>query len=310
VVLEPDRASLARSGLTATDFSQAVAREVRGAVGGTKVELDGEEVTVTVKARGAQDRSLDELRAAIVPNTANAPVRVADLARVDEREGLSAINREDQQYVRILSYDFRGPQKLANRTHKSFMASISVPAGYAVGDEKFEWADDESEKGLWLVFAIGVALVVLSVAFVFDSSSAALIVFASLPLALAGVAAIFWATGTSFSREAAVGVILVVGLAVNQAILLVDGAAARRTGERRGGALTAADVVYAARDRAGMIVLVTLTTMASLIPLAVGTDMDSLFGSIALATAGGTIAGTIGAMWVVPAMLVGRRTAR
>jgi multidrug efflux pump subunit AcrB len=56
-----------------------------------------------------------------------------------------------------------------------------------------------------------------------------------------------------------------------------------------------------------MIVLVTLTTLASLIPLAIGTGVDSLFGSIALATAGGTIAGTVGAMFVVPVMLMGRR---
>jgi HAE1 family hydrophobic/amphiphilic exporter-1 len=314
VALEPDRGSLARSGLTATDFSQAVAREVRGAVGGTKLDLEGEEVTVTVKAKGAQDRSLDELRTALVPNADNAPIRIADLARVSEREGLSAINREDQQYVRILSYDFRGPQKLANRTHKAFMSSIGVPAGYTVGDEKFEWQDDESDKGLWLVFAIGVALVVLSVAFVFDSTWAALIVFASLPFDLAGVAAIFWATGTAFSREAAVGVILVVGLAVSRSILLVDAALLRRTGHRAPNAgdrtvrrLSAQDVIYAARDRAGMIVLVTLTTMASLVPLAIGTEVDSLFGSIALATAGGTIAGTVGAMWVVPTFMVGRR---
>jgi multidrug efflux pump subunit AcrB len=56
-----------------------------------------------------------------------------------------------------------------------------------------------------------------------------------------------------------------------------------------------------------MIMLVTLTTLASLVPLAIGTDADSLFGSIALATAGGTVAGTIGALGVVPALLVGRR---
>lgn len=56
-----------------------------------------------------------------------------------------------------------------------------------------------------------------------------------------------------------------------------------------------------------MIVLVTLTTLASLLPLAIGTDSDSLFGAIALATAGGTVAGTLGAMFVVPAMVgVGR----
>ncbi len=314
VALAPDRAALARAGVTAQAFSQAVAREIRGAVGGQRLELDDEEVTVSVKAKGAQDRSLDDLRAALVPNESNAPVRVSDLAAVAEREGLSQINREDQQYVRILSYDFRGPQKLADRTHKAFMKSISVPAGYTVGDEQFEWANDESTKGLWLVFAIGIALVILSVAFVFDSQWAAAMVFLSLPLALAGVAAIFWATGVGFSREAAVGVILVVGLAVNQSILLVDAALERRrrvgdTG-RMALRLTAADIVYAARDRAGMIVLVTLTTLASLIPLAIGTEPDSLFGSIALATAGGTIAGTLGAMLVLPVMLLGRRGAK
>ena len=75
--------------------------------------------------------------------------------------GASRISREDQQYVRILSYDFRGPVKLANRTHEAFMRSISVPAGYTVSDEYFGWEDDQSQKGLWLVFGVGLALVAL-----------------------------------------------------------------------------------------------------------------------------------------------------
>jgi multidrug efflux pump subunit AcrB len=186
-----------------------------------------------------------------------------------------------------------------------------------VSDEKFTWEVDESAKGLWLVFAAGVILVILAVAMVFDSVWAAAMVFLSLPLCLAGVAAVFWITKTSFSREAAVGVILVVGLAVHQAILLVDaalekrrsgGQAEERSVDRATHRLSIDDVLAAASDRAGMIILVTLTTLASLIPLAVGTDPDSLFGSIALATAGGTVAGTIGALWIVPAYLVGRRS--
>jgi multidrug efflux pump subunit AcrB len=56
-----------------------------------------------------------------------------------------------------------------------------------------------------------------------------------------------------------------------------------------------------------MIMMVTLTTLASLLPLSVGTSSDSLFGAIALATAGGTVAGTIGAMLVMPAVLAGRK---
>ena len=71
--------------------------------------------------------------------------------------------------------------------------------------------------------------------------------------------------------------------------------------------LHAGQVLRAALDRAGMIVIVTLAAMASLIPLSVGTDATRLFGAIALATAGGTVAGTLGVMFVMPALLVGRR---
>ncbi|HSE28039.1 MAG TPA: efflux RND transporter permease subunit, partial [Gemmatimonadales bacterium] len=232
VTLEPDRNALARYGLTVSDFATTVGREVRGTVSRDRIEIDGEELPLSLKAGGTRDRTLDDLGRSIVPNAGEAPVRLADLARVDEREALSTISREDQQYVRIVSYDFRGPNRLAQRTHDAFMASIGVPPGYSVDDERFEWEEDESGKGLWLVFGVGVALVVLAVAFVFDSAWAAAMVFLSLPLALAGVVAAFWVAGAAFTREAAVGVILVVGLAVNQAILLVDAA----LGWKRGGA--------------------------------------------------------------------------
>jgi HAE1 family hydrophobic/amphiphilic exporter-1 len=170
----------------------------------------------------------------------------------------------------------------------------------------FDQNRDTSQKGLWLVFALGIALVLLSVAAVFDSAWGAAMVFASLPIALGGVVAAFWAADAAFTREAAVGVILVVGLAVNQSILLVDAALERRR-RSSSGTLRGANVYRAALDRSGMIMMVTLTTIASLVPLAVGTSATTLFGAIALATAGGTLAGTVGAMLILPALLAGRR---
>jgi multidrug efflux pump subunit AcrB len=74
---------------------------------------------------------------------------------------------------------------------------------------------------------------------------------------------------------------------------------------RHGGTATGADVLRATRDRAGMIVLVTLTTIGSLVPMAWGAATTSIFGAIALATAGGTVAGTLGALFLLPAILVG-----
>jgi len=315
VTLDPDRDALARFGITAAQFTQAVAREVRGPVGRQLIEIGGDEVPVTVKASGARERSLDELRDALIPTATDAPVRIGDVAVVGEREAINQISREDQQYVRIVAYEFRGPAKLAQRTHTAFLKSVSVPAGYGVADAQggFGFVPDESEKGLWLVFAIGLTLVILSVAIVFDSVWAAWMVFLAIPLALAGVIAAFWAAKAGFTREAAVGVILVVGLAVNQAILLIDAALERRRlhqAAMTSRALTAAEVVRAAANRSGVIVLVTVTSLASLVPLAVGTGLTNLFGAIALATAGGTVFGTLGAMVVMPTLLVGWRSSR
>jgi hypothetical protein len=90
----------------------------------------------------------------------------------------------------------------------------------------------------------------------------------------------------------------------------VDAALVRRRARlARGGsgALHAGDVLRAASDRSGMIVLVTLSALASLAPLSVGTDATTLFGAIALATAGGTLMGTMAALFLLPPLLVGRR---
>ncbi len=305
VALTPDRVTLAQMGVTAADFGNSVAREVQGASGSQRLEIGDDEFNVALRSAGANQRQLRDLSDAFVSNANDALVRIGDVSTVSEVEGLATIEREDQQYVRVLTYDFRGPQKLADKTHKAFMESISVPAGYTVADDDGRWAPDESSKGLYLVLAAGVVLVLLAVAMVFDSVWAAAMVFLSLPMALGGVVAAFWITETAFTREAAVGVILVIGLAVNQAIMLIDAVLAMS--RRAGRPINGADVVRATRDRSTMIVLVTLTTLASLIPMAWGAATDTMFGAIALATAGGTVAGTIGAMFLLPPFLLGLR---
>ena len=307
VTLTPDRAALAKYGITAAAFTQAISREINGGTGGGTINIGGEEVQVSLKSEGARDRTMEELREAFIPTATGAPVRIGDVSEVGEQESLSNIDREDQQYVRMLTYDFRGPTKLANRTHKAFMSSIAVPAGFTVGDASFSWGgEDDSDKGLWMVFALGIMLVVLAVAMVFDSVWAAWMVLISLPLALAGVMAAFIVAKAAFNREAAVGVILVVGLAVHQGILLIDAALEhRRVNQRRfgSGVLRVRDAFRSAMDRAGMITIVTLSTLASLLPLAINTKTTDIFGGIALATAGGTVAGTLGAMLVMPALV-------
>ncbi|MEO7999209.1 MAG: efflux RND transporter permease subunit, partial [Gemmatimonadaceae bacterium] len=195
VVLEPNRAALAHAGITATEFTTALSREVRGPTGRISLTIGGEEMQVNVKAAGVRERTMEQLQSAMMQSRGGATVRLGDVADVRAQEALTLVTREDQQYVRTVAYDFRGPQKMAQRTHDAFMKSINVPSGYTAldGNRNNGFNADESEKGLYLVFAMGIALVVLVVALVFDSVWGAWMVFLSLPLALAGVGAAFWA---------------------------------------------------------------------------------------------------------------------
>lgn len=311
----PDRIALARFGVTAEDLATAVSREVRSSLRGPRLTLDGENVPVVVRALGARERSLMALRQALVQTSAGSVASIGALASVHERRGAGTIMRENQRYIRVVRYTFRGPSRLAMRTHQTFMRSITVPAGYSIVDVGSSGsADDGSARGLWVVFGIGVALVLLVVAFVFDSVWAAGMVLLSLPVALGGVSAAFWITDTAFTREAAVGVILVCGLAVHQGILFLDAVLGRRRstadvhGDRR--ILTAALVWRSAMERSTVIMLVTLTSLASLVPLAAGMHSASTFGGIALATAGGVVFGMFGAMAVLPLLTVPLRQPR
>ncbi len=190
ITIEPNRAVLAQYGLTAQDLTYAVGREIRGAAGQMRLEIGGEEINVRLKTSGSRERTLNELRDAMIPTPSGGSVRLSAVSNVSEREALSTISREDQQFIRVVAYEFRGPNKLAQRTHDAFMKTVSTPPGYTVEDAAYSfYGQDKSEQGLWLVFSIGIVLVILSVALVFDSVWAAGVVFASLPVALGGVVA-------------------------------------------------------------------------------------------------------------------------
>ncbi len=305
ILLTPDRQALARVGATTRDFLSSVQRELAVEGGQTTIQVGATSYPVTLQSSGAAYRQLTELGDGLLQNPAQIRLPLRSVTRIESGQATGAISRMNQRYVRTLAYEFRGPQPMADRRHKAFMASIAVPPGYEVSDGWRDYSHDTSANALGMVFAVGVILVLLAVAMIYDSVWAAAMVFLSLPVSLGGVVIAFWVTGTAFTREAAVGVILVVGLAVNHAILLIDGAMASR---RRLGRVTPTAIFRATLDRTEMIVLVTLTTIASLIPMSYGTNPSrDLFAAIAIATAGGVLASALGGMYLFAPLLLGWR---
>ncbi|MDX1622992.1 MAG: efflux RND transporter permease subunit, partial [Gemmatimonadota bacterium] len=187
-VLAPDRAALAGHGMTVEDLLSRAAAAARGRIARDVVWLSGEEVDLSVKLAGGETADLEDLRNLVVPTRDGRPVRVGDVAGIRSRETLGRIVREDQQYQRIVAWEFRGPRRLGDRVRDAVVATIDLPPGYTIEAETSWWEYEEGERRrLALVVALAVALVFLVTAALFESLRAPLVVLAAVPLALIGV---------------------------------------------------------------------------------------------------------------------------
>ncbi|HEX8246338.1 MAG TPA: efflux RND transporter permease subunit, partial [Longimicrobium sp.] len=123
VAVRIDRRRLAMHALTA----QAVVRRVAAAVGRDSrrsyLRVGDEELSFSVRLSGSETLDVQKLQALVIPAPGGEPVRLGDVAQVGEREVLSRILREDQQYQRTVAYEFRGPAKLGDRVQEAVIGS-------------------------------------------------------------------------------------------------------------------------------------------------------------------------------------------
>jgi hydrophobic/amphiphilic exporter-1 (mainly G- bacteria), HAE1 family len=301
VVLRVDRPALAAHGLSAREVVQRVSAAVgRNGQRGT-LRVGDEEVRFAVALDGHERMDVQQLRQLLIPSPAGGAVRLADVARVDEREVLSRIVREDQQYQRTVSYEFRGPSKLGDRVHEAVMRSTQLPAGYSlVGREEWTWSDDEKAQ-IYGVLAISLVLVFMVTAALFESLRQPLCVLLTVPMALIGVFLTFFFTGASFSREAFIGVIMMGGVVTNNATLLVDHVNHKR---RTDGLALRDAILQGTLERVRPILMTSSVTILGLLPLVVMSEAAdaNIWNALGYALLGGLASSTVLVLTVTPAL--------
>ncbi|HYR07611.1 MAG TPA: efflux RND transporter permease subunit [Longimicrobium sp.] len=301
VVLNVDRAALAAHGLTARE----VVGRVTAAVGrnGQRgyLRVGDEEVRFSVALDGHQRLDVQELQQLPIPAPGGGSVRLADVARVGEREVLSRIIREDQQYQRTVSYEFRGPNKLGDKVHEAVMKTTRVPAGYTlVGREEWKWSDDERRQ-IYGVLAVSLVLVFMVTAALFESLRQPLCVLLTVPMALIGVFLTFFFTGASFTREAFIGVIMMGGVVTNNATLLVD----HINQLRRGAGVSLHEAVLRGTlERVRPILMTSAVTILGLLPLVIASEAAdaNIWNALGYALLGGLASSTVLVLTVTPAL--------
>ncbi len=230
-------------------------------------------------------------------------MRLADVATITEQDVLNVIEREDQQYQRSVQYEFRGPRKLGDRYRDAVIAATELPDGYRIeGQQTWSW-DDEERAQIYIVLGVSLVLIFMVTAALFESLRQPICVLLTVPMALIGVFMMFFYAEASFTREAYIGVIMMGGIVVNNAILLVDHVNQLR--RKRGLPLMDA-VVRGTLERVRPILMTSATTVLGLLPLVIFSDYAdaNIWNALGYALIGGLLSSTLFVLTVTPAVYV------
>lgn len=293
IVGKIDRNRLSAYGITVQELFNIIAKNTSGNMSYSRFKILNESVNYRVKFSNYDKLQLDELKNLIVNENGKEKFKVSDLITFEERKVLSSINRVDQQYVRYVSFEFKGPYKYGNNFLESSVASIKVPEGYSLkqSDYSFRFAEKD-EIDIWKVLGASLFVIFMVTAGFFESFKKPLIIITAVPYAIIGAIFLFWLTDNNIERGAYAGMLLLVGLSVSNSIVLVSYLSQN--------ALTnIEELINATKTRLRAITSTTLTTFAALLPFIIS-DRATFWKNLSISIAGGIFISYIYIIFFLP----------
>jgi hydrophobe/amphiphile efflux-1 (HAE1) family protein len=296
-----DRERAAALGLNVSEVGDAVRHAMHGVVP-TRFSSGGAEYDVRVMLPRSRLETSDDVGAIrLFRADGGRPVHVRDVATFALGEGPAHIERENQVRVLRINGDVNtGLNDIGsvNREIRERLAGLELPQGLSLVYGGEEEAMRETNQQLLTVILLAVFLVFVVLAVQYERLSNPLAILATVPLSLVGVVAMLWITGTNLSAPVMLGVILLVGIVVNNAILLVEYI---EIGRRERGFSPLEAALEAGRVRFRPILMTTLTTIFGMLPLALGLGEGAeLMRPLALTVIGGLAVSTVLTLLVVP----------
>ena len=301
VSLNRDR--IAELGRTATDITQVLGFSLGG------VRLDrfnaGDREIITWLALRMEDRSrLEDLRQIPIANAGGRPVLLGDVAEFEVIERPRQIQRENRKVRVSVRGTYEGEDWGATQTSiEEMMNAYNLPAGYSWSwnDRIVEQANEDAEMGV--NFLLALVLVYLVMASLFESLTQPFAILFAIPFALPGTAWMLAITSTPFNLMAQIGLLILMGIVVNNGIVLID----HVNHFRREGFSHEESILRAGRDRLRPILMTAATTIIGLLPLAIGGVNVSglLYYPMARTVMGGLISSVALTLLVLPYISLG-----
>ncbi|MBI4456437.1 MAG: efflux RND transporter permease subunit [Acidobacteria bacterium] len=295
-----------REKAAAMGFSVAnVAENIRTSIGGTIAGYfreGGNEFDILVRYIEADRRRLEDVMAVPLQTPQGLAVPLASVVKVDRSEGPVSIQRRNQQRIINVAGNLSGTRDMGSivRELQNKIQSLNLPPDTAIvfGGE---W--EEQQEAFWsLLLSLGLAvvLVYLVMAAQFESFKYPFLIMFSMPLAAVGVVLALFLTNTTFNIQAFIGVIMLAGIVVNNAIVLVDYVLQL---QRHHDFSLVDALTTGGRRRVRPILMTTLTTTLGLVPMALGIgEGGELQAPMARVLIGGLVISTFITLFLIPTL--------
>lgn len=300
IEVQVDRKKAAAAGLTETQIGQLVAQRFRGMPLG-EATLDGRAGALVLRA-GEAPEDLEAVGALRLP-TATGTVRLSQVAEVTKVDGPTQVTRIDGARSATVSGTATGSDLGAVTTELTTkLAKLAMPAGasFSVGGVSADQEEAFGQLGLAMLAAIAIVFMIMVVTF--RSFLQPLILLVSVPFAATGAIGLLLATGTPLGVPALIGMLMLIGIVVTNAIVLID-----LINQYRDQGLGVEEaVIEGGRRRLRPILMTAVATIFALIPMALGLTGSGGFISqpLAIVVIGGLLSSTLLTLVLVPALYV------
>ena len=295
IVFDQERA--AKLGLAVRDIADRVVANVRGELA-TRYTWRDKKIDVLVRSVDTRASSIDEIRRLIINPNSDRPVTLDAVADVTVAEGPAEIRRVAQERVAIISANLAfGDLGAAAAEAEAIVSRTPLPNGVTAIVSGQSEEMQESFDSMKFALLLAVFLVYLVMASQFESLIHPFVILFTIPLALVGAVLALFITGTTINIVALIGVIMLAGIVVNNAIVLVDLINQLRTqGTERFEA-----IVEAGTARLRPILMTSLTTALGLLPMAMGFGEGAEVRTpMAITVIGGLVVSTLLTLVVIP----------
>ena len=292
-----DQERAAALGMTTREIADQVVRKVRGEVA-TRYSFRDRKIDVLVRAQAIDRASVADIENLIVNPASERPVKLSSVAEVRPTLGPSQIQRVDQSRVAIVSANLRhGDLGSAVAEVERLVAAHPLGADVSMRIAGQNEELQASRNSLLFAFGLAIFLVYLVMASQFESLLHPFVIMFTIPLAMVGAVLALWLSGSAVSVVVFIGLILLVGIVVKNAIVLID----KVNQLREAGVPKREALVEGAFSRLRPIVMTTLTTLFGFAPLAFfGGEGAEVRAPMALTVIGGLAVSTLLTLLVIP----------